>query len=457
MRILLFNPWITDFSAFDLWTRPLNLLRFASSLRRHGVEVQLFDCLDRHSPLAAGLKTHNHRMSVFGCGHYYQEEIQPPPLLSFVPRRYKRFGIPKDRVEAYLTTLAPPDCIVVASMMTYWYPGVFEAIVLLRRLFPGVPILLGGIYATLCGDHAREHAGADLVLTGAHWPAITARLLEFLTGRREEAQGDHRQWIEPAYDLLGKTSSYPMLTSVGCPFQCTYCATHAIWPAYHAYETEAVLDSMERLVREYGAEDIAFFDDALLMHKKTHFLPLLEGIVRRGWRIRLHTPNAIHVRQVDEETADLMKRAGFRTIRLALETTRPDWQEETGGKVFNAEYVSALNALRQAGFTANELGTYILYGLPGETMTMVREACELVVAMGSEIKVAMYSPVPGTRMYEAGEYDFLFDPRRDPLLQNNSLTPWRSGEIAYTDYQKFKRLVADLNQSLRSAAISLPK
>jgi hypothetical protein len=39
--------------------------------------------------------------------------------------------------------------------MTYWYPGVVEAIARVRARFGAVPVVLGGVYATLCTDHAR--------------------------------------------------------------------------------------------------------------------------------------------------------------------------------------------------------------------------------------------------------------------------------------------------------------
>jgi hypothetical protein len=454
MNILLLNPWITDFAAFDLWTRPLNLLRFASVLRQHGCQVRLFDCLDRFSPLLDGVKIQRHRMNEYGCGHYHQEEIPLPDVLSFVPRAYKRFGIPKDRVLAELRTYSKPDVIVVATMMTYWYPGVFEAIAMLREIFPGVPIAIGGIYTSLCQDYVCACSGADHILIAHNWPDIAKKLIQCVTGDECEPIGDHTSWIEPAYDLLPVSSSYPVLTSVGCPFHCTYCATHAIWPVFHQYDPMEVVDSIAMLVSKYQAADIAFFDDALLIGSKKHFLVIMEEVVRRGLSVRFHTPNAIHVRSIDRETAQLMKRVNFKTIRLALETANPDWQKNTGSKVFNHEYVSAMQCLSEAGFTALELGTYILYGLPFEPMKVVLEACEIAVRYGSEIKIAMYSPVPGTNLYEQDRHDFLFDPKADPLLQNNSLAPWRTGEISYSEYQIFKKKIAELNGQLREKAIS---
>ncbi len=49
-HILLINPWIYDFSAYDLWYKPLGLLSLASLLRIHGVHITFIDCLDSDDP-----------------------------------------------------------------------------------------------------------------------------------------------------------------------------------------------------------------------------------------------------------------------------------------------------------------------------------------------------------------------------------------------------------------------
>jgi hypothetical protein len=44
-NIILINPWIYDFAAYDLWSKPLGLLYIASYLKKLGFNVQLIDCL----------------------------------------------------------------------------------------------------------------------------------------------------------------------------------------------------------------------------------------------------------------------------------------------------------------------------------------------------------------------------------------------------------------------------
>ncbi|MDP2840447.1 MAG: hypothetical protein Q8O11_10360, partial [Syntrophales bacterium] len=49
-HILFINPWIYDFSAYDLWYKPLGLLSLASLLRIHGVHITFVDCLESNDP-----------------------------------------------------------------------------------------------------------------------------------------------------------------------------------------------------------------------------------------------------------------------------------------------------------------------------------------------------------------------------------------------------------------------
>ncbi|MGC9329817.1 MAG: B12-binding domain-containing radical SAM protein, partial [Candidatus Hinthialibacter sp.] len=418
-------------------------------LRRCGVEVDFYDCLNRRSEDLEGLKPPpRHRLNPYGCGHYYREEIPLPPILDFVPRKFKRYGTPPPRVEERLRRLERPDAVIIAGMMTYWHPGVFEAAAMMRRLHPHAPILLGGVYATLCPDHAREFSGADAIVTGPHWPAIVNRIFEIL-GYDAECPGDQSTWIEPAYDLMRGDFCYPLLTSTGCPCHCAYCATHALWPRSLYYPREAILETIDRLVREFGATDVSFYDDALLIKKEEHFIPLMEEIVRRNYGLRFHTPNALHVRQIDGEVAGLLKRSGFTTIRLGLEFAQRDRQKATGGKVYSDEFVRAMESLRKAGFTGREAGAYVMYGLPDQTIEEVWEGCRFAAEQGCEVKLAMYSPIPGTPLFERSAGAFRFDPAADPLLQNCSLAPWRSRFIPYEEYQNLKKKTSLLNEKVR--------
>ena len=98
--ILLVNPWIHDFSAYDFWMKPLGLLYVGSILRWHGFRITLLDCLNFSSlpeRLAAALKPPKRRD--FGQGHFYKTTISKPAALKKIPRRFRRYGIPPEIIK----------------------------------------------------------------------------------------------------------------------------------------------------------------------------------------------------------------------------------------------------------------------------------------------------------------------------------------------------------------------
>ena len=91
-RILLVNPWIHDFAAFDCWSKPLGLLYIASVLRAEGFSVELVDCLSTGCPSTVAAL----RRRPNGSGHFLKEQLPKPAPLGHVPRKYSRYGIPPE-------------------------------------------------------------------------------------------------------------------------------------------------------------------------------------------------------------------------------------------------------------------------------------------------------------------------------------------------------------------------
>lgn len=144
--ILLVNPWIHDFAAYDFWMKPLGLLYVGAILRAAGYEVGLLDCLNFSSGLpkfTAGLKLPRRRD--FGRGHFYKENVPKPEALRDIPRQYRRYGIPPQALREMMAVFPRPDLVLMTSSMTYWYSGLAETVQFLRQNIPGVPIYLGDL------------------------------------------------------------------------------------------------------------------------------------------------------------------------------------------------------------------------------------------------------------------------------------------------------------------------
>jgi len=438
-HILLVNPWIHDFAAYDFWAKPLGLLTLGGILREHGAKVSYLDCLDRFHPLAAAPSLPAARC---GRGPYLKTPIEKPPGLADIPRTYCRYGILPEWFLQDLKALPPPDLVLITSMMTYWYPGVRETIERIKSVFPDVPVVLGGIYATLCTDHARSICGADRVVTGPGENAILPLVAEY-TGWSPATRFDPQDLDSlprPVLDLERRLVHVPVLTSLGCPFQCTYCASHRLQPHMRRRSPASIVEEMVFWHEQHGVRDFAFYDDALLVDAENHAIPILEKIIAAGMDIRLHTPNALHIREITLPLARRMARAGFHTIRLGLETTVFDHRETLDRKVTESEFMQAVGNLRAAGFRAEQVGAYLLAGLPGQTAGAVEASIGVVKSAGVTPVIAHYTPIPHTAMWPAAVAASRYDLEEDPIYANNAIFPCRSEAFSWEVLTRLKNL-----------------
>ncbi len=441
-RVLCINPWIVDFAAYSLWIEPLGLLKVAAVLREAGHEVALIDCLDRHHPAAPAPQSDRDR---YACGHYQKDELPKPALLAHIPRRWGRYGLPLDIFEAQLDAQPRPDAVLVTSMMTYWYPGPFEAIRRVKARWPGVPLALGGVYATLCSDHARAFSAADAVLTGPGELKALSWVNE-VTGKSRDL-GCPPESVLPAHDLRRPQGFVAVQTARGCPFRCPYCAVHQLSPGgFRPRAPQQVVDEIAWCVEDLGARDVAFYDDALLVNAAKHIHPILDGWIERGLKVRFHTPNGLHARFIDRRLARKMHRAGFVTIRLGLETIDPDQEARDGGKVDRDSFAAAVEALFEVGYSGQEVAAYVLVGRPGQGISQARAAVEFAHKLGIQVRSAQFSPIPGTIEWRAAVAAGHIPADADPLLHNNSIYPCTDAEA----WEDLKQWMREGNRALRA-------
>ncbi len=436
--LLLINPWIYDFTAYDFWMKPLGILYVAALIRRFTPHrVSFIDCLDRFHPGLAGPRAGKSD----GRGPFAKEEVPKPNVVRDVPRRFSRYGIPVALFAEELARVPRPDAVLVTSAMTYWYPGVQAAVDLVRRRFGGVPVVVGGIYATLCSGHARAESGADLVVPGPAETGLFAALAEVLGDPAPEAAdlSGPDGVPPPAFDLLRDKTWLPVLTSRGCPLRCTYCASSLLWPGFRqrpaASAVAEILDGRAR----FGTRHFAFYDDALLWGKKGHVWPLFEGLAAAGAGLALHSPNGLHLREIDTATARLMRAAGFASIYLSLESSDEALMRDRGPKASPADLENTLRALDAAGYGRSAVGVYLLAGLPGQSPAGVAESFRVVRGLGAAPRIAYFSPIPGTGEWASLVRSGVLSDASDPLLHNKTAFAYLKSGMPPDEIDTLKR------------------
>lgn len=430
-KILFVNPWVEDFSCFDLWMKPLALLRFSAFFRKLGFQTRLIDCLAM-ARREGGKK--------FSTGKFWAEEIQKPGPISHIPRKFKRYGIPQPGFETELRSFPQPDFAFVTCCMTYWYTGAFRAIRKIKEVYPKTAVLLGGVYPTLCTDHAVRHSGADHVVVPTETKSVLDQVLR-ITGTPDP--GFTLENVVPDFSGYPDVGALATITSTGCPYRCSYCAAYVLKPDFNQRPVEDCIAELDQYRKRYRASDLAFYDDALLIRSEKHFEKILDWIVaeRPGWR--LHLPNAVHAKRITPNLARKMKAAGFETIRLGFESSDAQFQKTTGNKVDNDGIAEAVEHLLRVGFQGHQVGAYVMYGSPGLDPDSVFRSVEFVGSLGVHARLATFSPVPGTVDFEryTGEVPEILE---EPLLHNDVICRFRNPK----EYNSLLRQVNSVNNRI---------
>jgi pyruvate-formate lyase-activating enzyme len=429
-RILLVNPPILDYSAYDFWLKPFGLLRVAGFLRGQA-DMVLFDYLDRMALTNGGIQGDD----PWGRGEYQSVVVPAPPIFAGVRRRFRRYGRARSLFQKFLAEQEPFDFALIQTVMTYWYLGVKEVLEDLAAFSPNTKTVLGGVYATLCTDHARS-LGADLVVAGSRLDELR-RLLGL--------SPDHSGM--PYWEGYHKLEVGVLKLAYGCPFRCTYCSVPRVEAAFTAYPLERALAELEFLCRR-GAGNVAFYDDALLYRPDQILTPFLREVLRRRIRIHFHTPNALNARFVTRELAELMVQAGFRTFFLGFESNAYDWQRRTGGKVYSHELARAIEYLSAAGADREAITAYLIIGHPNSDQQEVEGSMRFAADLGVRIMLSEFSPIPGT---PDGEQCRSSIDLNEPLWHNKTVFTARFLGTERTN--RLKGLCRELNQRSRAAAI----
>ena len=426
-KVLLVNPPIYDFAAYDFWLKPYGLLSVAGFLRGKA-DFRLFDYLDRLHPFAAEQK--RLESDHWGRGRFYCEKIANPKVLADIPRYYRRFGLPRYLFRDFLKLNHSYDFVLVQTMMTYWYPGVEEVIEDIHSAWPRAKIILGGNYVTLCSRHAQR-LGADLLVEAANLEPLW-KYMGLTPDLKQPA-------LWGAYEKLNVGV---LKLSDGCPYNCTYCSVPKVYGKFKARPIERSLAELEKLYQRQ-IKNIAFYDDALVFNAEYVLVPFLREALKRNIKVNFHTPNALNARLITSELAELMVLAGFKTFYLGFESISGEWQKKTGAKVFSDEITQAVEYLTAVGAEPTNITAYQILGHPHIDIQRLEASMYFVNSLGIRGMLADFSPIPST---PDGEYCRRYVDMDEPLFHNKTSFPVIL--LGFDEVNRLKDLQRRLNRNL---------
>lgn len=190
-----------------------------------------------------------------------------------------------------------------------------------------------------------------------------------------------------------------ILTSRGCPFNCSFCAARIVsGTQYRMHSAEYVLEEMQMLKKDYKVKQLLITDDTFTINH-----PRLEKICKGmiSKRLNLKWFCFAQVSTVNREMLRLMKKAGCYSIGFGLESSNEEILKRMGKPISAAVAKKTVKIANQLGFKTQ---TFYIVGSPGETRAQMLDTIKFSREVDSTLAFYnMLVPFPGTK-----EFNFFF-------------------------------------------------
>lgn len=191
-----------------------------------------------------------------------------------------------------------------------------------------------------------------------------------------------------------------MITSRGCPFQCTFCASHRVHGRkMRLRSTDSIISEMVQLKRLHDV-DMILFEDDLFTALPDRTIEILDAMkIPELNNMKIQFPNGLSVNSMTISLAKKLADSGMSIVNLAVESGSEYVQSEIIRKKVN------LNKARELISVFRNLGCivrcYFILGFPGETAEMMDQTISFAHDCGCDWSVfSIATPLPGSEMYD---------------------------------------------------------
>lgn len=231
----------------------------------------------------------------------------------------------------------------------------------------------------------------------------------------------------PPYRLYNKYAT--MITSRGCPFDCTYCTKSVSGRNYRAQSAERVIQEIEFLIDKYNIMQIHFYDDDFTINmKRTEEIcdKLIEKKIKITWSC------ITRVDLVSESLLVKMKKAGCWLIAYGVESGSQNILDSIKRGYKIEQVKRAFKLTRETGIKT--LG-YFIAGLPGESYSTLGDTIRLSISLNPNfVSWSIPALYPGSELYNEAVHGKLGKNFKKTQLRMNkdatgisSLSPYAQG------------------------------
>lgn len=325
-------------------------------------------------------------------------------------------------------------------------------------------VIMGGAHPTLKPNQTLENSSAvDIVARGEGEETIrdlaSSKKLSEIKGITYRENGDiieneDRDPIMdldslpfPAYHLL-PMERYEfdgiryatMMTSRGCPFNCTFCASSRICgKTWRGKSPQRVLEQIKVLREDYNVKEIEILDDTFVLDSDRAG-KICDLIIEEDLDITWSCSSRVDT--LDRSLAEKLKEAGCHTIYMGIESGAQEVLDILKKGITLEQAKKAVNYAKEADI--NVLGSFIL-GIPGETREQMEKTIDFAKELGITLaQFTVFTPYPGTEAYENAKENGLLLTEDwseyttlNPVIEHGEMDPDEIKNIMRQAYIKF--------------------
>jgi len=256
----------------------------------------------------------------------------------------------------------------------------------------------------------------------------------------------------PSWDLLGLNNykgrgphgvfqkqfpSAPIVATRGCPYQCTFCSVGSVsGRKLRKRSPENIIKEIKMLHDNYGIKEITIEDDNFTFDKN-FAKEVCRQIIELDLKLTFNCPNGIRIDAIDRELLILMKKAGWYSLTLGIESGSQKVLDSMKKKLSIDVVMEKLKLIDEIGF--QKVGFFML-GLPGETAEDREKTIDLIFKGGfTFVTFTCFIPFPGTEAFK-----MLQKEGKLPDVKWNDLFPdanvlYSPDDISIKDLRKLSR------------------
>ncbi len=328
------------------------------------------------------------------------------------------FNNTNHKIDKYDGLISSADFIGISVKSSTWKNSLEIAEYCKSIMKETAVIVCGGPHATLDYKGVLNSDVFDFVFLGESENAIA----DFLNGAKPDSikgiaykneSGDIisnglnipenlDELLFPDFELFNREllESYPLLTSRGCPYECTYCSVNKICGSrkWRSRSPESIIKEIRvNAIEKFHSREIIILDDNFTLNKK-RTLNICELMAKEFPDIKWACPNGIRADRLDEETVSAMKKAGCAYVSIGVESL----DESVFNSVKKGEKLQdIINAIKILKKYKIKVTGFFIIGLPGSSF----EKDLITLRKSKKLKLdnalfGMFVPYPMTESYD---------------------------------------------------------